>query len=325
MRIFIQLRKVLKFLFNHFRPTPILRFSSLARRGRRGLPDPFRTDTKSPRIEKTQEFNELFSKFAGVIYAFMKKSVAYISVMMVAAGLCLAWGEACRAQSRAKRSAVQAQAAGARQVQMQTGTKAGRPDGREGEQMLQYIVEGKDTIYIDHIRASKVYSKLPKQKGREWRKYYRLVHNFSKSYPYALVAKKLVLQADSTIAADNLKRGKREKYVTKVQNELFEVFEGQMRSLTVSQGALLMKLIDREVGKSSYLIIKDYKNGMAAGFWQGIAKMFGTDLKKPYDPEGEDRAVEELVEIWEAGDFPAFYWSLFWKDPPEMPIPEKYL
>ena len=93
-----------------------------------------------------------------------------------------------------------------------------RPD----EKMMQYIVEGKDTIYIDHIHASKVYSKLPKQKGREWRKYYRLVHNFSKSYPYALVARKLVMEADSTIAADKLRRGKREKYVNKVQKELFE-------------------------------------------------------------------------------------------------------
>ena len=161
-------------------------------------------------------------------------------------------------------------------------------------------------------------------KGREWRKYYRLVHNFSKTYPYALVARKLVTQADSTIAADNLKRGKRERYINSVQDELFSVFESQMRNLTVNQGALLMKLIDREVGKSSYNIIKDYKNGMAAGFWQGVAKIFGTDLKKPYDPEGEDEATEELVKIWEEGDFPAFYWSLFWKDPPEMPIPEKY-
>ena len=182
-----------------------------------------------------------------------------------------------------------------------------------------------DTIYIDSIRPAKVYSRLPRQKGREWRKYYRLVHNFSKTYPYALVARKLVQEADSTIAADNLKRVKRDRYISGVQKELFDVFEGQMRNMTVSQGALLMKLIDREVGKSSYNIIKDYKNGMAAGFWQGIAKMFGTDLKKPYDPQGEDRLTEELVQIWEAGDFQAFYFSIFWKDPPVMPIPEKYL
>ena len=192
------------------------------------------------------------------------------------------------------------------------------------EGILEFIVEGNDTIYIDQIRASKVYSRLPKMKGREWRQYYRLVHNFSKAYPYALVAKKLVIEADSVIAAENLKGIKREKYINKVQKELFSVFESQMRSLTVSQGALIMKLVDREVGKSSYNIIKGYKSGITAGFWQGIAKMFGSDLKKPYDPEGEDAATEELVQSWEAGDFPAFYWSIFWKDPPEMPIPEKY-
>lgn len=190
---------------------------------------------------------------------------------------------------------------------------------------LPYFVEGTDTIYYDEITASKVYSRLPRQKGKEWRKYYRLVHNFSKAYPYALVAKKLVEEADSTIAADNLKGVKRDRYVNKVQGELFDVFEGQMRKLTVSQGALIMKLVDREVGKSSYNIIKGYKSGMAAGFWQGVAKIFGSDLKKPYDPDGEDALTEELVHMWESGDFPAFYFSLFWQDPPQMPIPEKYL
>ena len=129
---------------------------------------------------------------------------------------------------------------------------------------------------------------------------------------------------DSTIAADNLKRGKRDKYINQMQKQLFDDFEQPMRGLTVSQGALLMKLIDREVGKSSFLIIKDYKNGMAAGFWQGIAKLFGTDLKKPYDPDGEDRAIEELVQLWDAGEFEGLYFSLFWKFAPEIEIPSKY-
>lgn len=199
-----------------------------------------------------------------------------------------------------------------------------RPMG-ERKEFLPFIIEGTDTIYYDEITASKVYSRLPKQKGKEWRKYYRLVHNFSKAYPYALVARKLVEEADSTITADNLKGMKRDRYVNEVQKELFEVFEGQMRKLTVSQGALIMKLVDREVGKSSYNIIKGYKSGITAGFWQGIAKLFGSDLKKPYDPEGEDALTEELVHMWEAGDFQAFYFSLFWQDPPQMPIPEKYL
>jgi hypothetical protein len=196
---------------------------------------------------------------------------------------------------------------------------------RDSSNILEFIVEDGDTIYIDQIRAAKIWSMMPRQKGKDWRQYYRLVHNFSKAYPYALVAKKLVNEADRYIAENNLKGAKREKYISSVQKELFQVFEGQMRKLTVSQGALIMKLVDREVGKSSYNIIKGYKNRMAAGFWQGIAKMFGSDLKKPYDPEGEDKEVEELVKLWEADEFYMLYWSLFWKEPPKVDIPAKYL
>ena len=226
------------------------------------------------------------------------------------------------AQNRQKKSSV---VKAMEKAKGQVDIKSVVPVYNKEEKLMKYIIEGNDTIYIDEIQASRAFAKLPKQKGKDWRKYYRLVHNFSKAYPYALVARKLVMEADSTIAADRLRGAKREKYISGVQKELFDVFEGQMRNLTVSQGALIMKLNDREVGKSSYNIIKGYKSGITAGFWQGVAKMFGSDLKKPYDPEGEDILTEELVKIWEAGDFPAFYRSLFWENPPEMPIPEKYL
>lgn len=204
-----------------------------------------------------------------------------------------------------------------------TETRAQTPESPEGMYM-HFMVEGRDTVFTDELPPARVYSRMPRQKGREWRRYYRLVHNFSKAYPYALAARHLVHEVDSTIEADNLKRAKRDRYINSMQKQLFEDFESSMRGLTVSQGALLMKLIDREVGKSSYMIIKDYKNGMAAGFWQGIAKIFGTDLKKPYDPEGEDRPIEELVQLWETGQFEGLYYSLFWKYPPEMEIPSKY-
>ena len=204
-----------------------------------------------------------------------------------------------------------------------TGLKAQTPDSPDS-MFMHFMVEGRDTVFTDELPPARIYSRMPRQKGREWRKYYRLVHNFSKAYPYALAARHLVHEVDSTIEADNLRRAKRDRYINSMQKQLFEDFESSMRGLTVSQGALLMKLIDREVGKSSYMIIKDYKNGMAAGFWQGIAKIFGTDLKKPYDPDGEDRPIEELVQLWEAGQFEGLYYSLFWKYPPEIEIPSKY-
>lgn len=250
------------------------------------------------------------------------KRIPYIYMIVTLLVLLAGSGVECRAQrfwEKKAKTTKQRKAVGS--IPLESVTAA----PRDSSNILEYIVEGGDTIYIDQIRAAKVWSMLPRQKGKDWRQYYRLVHNFSKAYPYALVARKLVTEADSVIAARNLKGVKRDKYITAVQDELFDVFEGQMKKLTVSQGALIMKLVDREVGKSSYDIIRGYKNRMAAGFWQGIAKMFGSDLKKPYDPEGEDKEVEELVKLWEADEFSMLYWSLFWQEPPKVDIPAKYL
>lgn len=197
------------------------------------------------------------------------------------------------------------------------------PDGKPLVYLHYKIIKG-DTVYVERLRASRCYSRLPRQKGKDWRKYYRLVHNFAKTYPYALASKRILLSVDSTMIADGMKRGKRDRYINLVQKELFKVFEEPLRSMTVSQGALLMKLIDREVGKTSFKIIKDYKSGIAAGFWQGIAKLFGSDMKKPYDPDGDDKQTEELVKLWEEGEFDLLYFAIFMKEPPVAKIPQKY-
>ena len=68
---------------------------------------------------------------------------------------------------------------------------AGQGAADDGD-YLQYIIENGDTVYVDNLPAAHVYQRLPRQKGREWRQYYRLVHNFSKVYPYALIARHLV-------------------------------------------------------------------------------------------------------------------------------------
>ena len=122
-----------------------------------------------------------------------------------------------------------------------------RPATPEGRVFMQYLVDGNDTIYIDNIRASKVYSRLPKQKGKQWRQYYRLVHNFSKAYPYALVARNLVIRADSTIAADKLKGIKKEKYIKGVQKEI--TWGSQIRSYVFMP----------------YTLVKDHRTGFEMG------------------------------------------------------------
>ncbi|MCQ2143113.1 MAG: DUF4294 domain-containing protein [Bacteroidales bacterium] len=188
----------------------------------------------------------------------------------------------------------------------------------KGNAMEYQIDENGDTVYVDLLKAAKIYAKQPRMKGKDWRKYYKLVYNFNRSYPYALVGRDMMAQVDSTIAADELKRAKRDTYIKEVERELFRKFEGPLRKMTVSQGALIMRLVDRECGMCPYDIIKEYLNGCAAGFWQGVAKCFGSDLKRRYDPKGEDKDIEELVTIWDSGDWDAFYYSIFWEMPEKV-------
>lgn len=205
------------------------------------------------------------------------------------------------------------------------GTFSARAQNANDAKFMQFVVVQGDTVFLAPLRAARVYEKKPRQKGREWRKYYKLVWNFARTYPYAVVAKSVVGTVDSTIKADNLKYISKDRYVNKVVKDLFTSFEKPMKNMTISQGALLMRLIDRECGVNSYDIIKELKNGYAAAFWQGIAKMFGNDLKKPYDPDGVDAHTEELIRQWWDGRFEQTYFEIFWEYPPIAEIPQQYV
>ncbi|NLI87857.1 MAG: DUF4294 domain-containing protein, partial [Bacteroidales bacterium] len=74
-----------------------------------------------------------------------------------------------------------------------------------------------------------------------------------------------------------------------------------LRKFTVSQGKMLMKLIDRETGATSYDLVKELKGGFSATFWQGVARLFGSNLKVKFDPEGEDKLLNELIGLYEKG------------------------
>lgn len=183
---------------------------------------------------------------------------------------------------------------------------------------MRYVIDGKDTIFIETLPPAYAFPKrLRGKEGRQWRKYYQLVHNFAKAYPYALLAKEKLIEADSTIQAGNLKGRAHDRYINDFQKELFRTFEAPLKNLTISQGKLLLRLIDREVGMTSYNVVRNYKGRAAAAFWQGIAKLFGSSMKNPYDRTGEDKETEELVIIYKKGQFPALYFAIFGSPPPE--------
>jgi hypothetical protein len=71
--------------------------------------------------------------------------------------------------------------------------------------------------------------------------------------------------------------------------------------MTRYEGKILLKLIDRETNHTVFAIIKDFRSGFTAGFYQMIAKMFGNNLKLEYDPTGEDEVLEQIVLYYKAG------------------------
>lgn len=190
---------------------------------------------------------------------------------------------------------------------------------------LRMKVEKGDTTYYDVLPPIYIFGHGSKNAEKNWRDYYKLVWRFARVYPYALASGGLKRQVDSTLNANHYKGLRKQMYMDAIQKQLFKDFEGSFREMSIQQGAVLLKLVSRETGLTVYEIIKDYKGGITAAFWQGVAKLFDNNLKSQYDPTGADKELEELVQIWQAGEFPALYWSVFWEEPPQVVVPESYL
>ena len=132
------------------------------------------------------------------------------------------------------------------------------------------------------------------------RKYRRLIRNVKKAYPYSKVAGVKLKELDEYLASIENEKEQKE-HIKKAEKEIMGQFEKEVKKLTVSQGIILVKLIDRETGRTSYQVIKELKGSITAFFWQGIARIFGNNLKAEYDPEGDDRVIEDIVRGIEAG------------------------
>jgi hypothetical protein len=136
---------------------------------------------------------------------------------------------------------------------------------------------------------------LPKDMSQKaLRQYTSLEMKVKKVYPIAKLAALKVDQYNNVYLSFTKER-ERKDYVKKIEKDLFAEYEQEIRTMTISQGRILIKLIDRETGKSSFEIIKEFKGGFTAFFWQGIARIFGHNLKSEYDAANEDRMIEYIV------------------------------
>ena len=161
------------------------------------------------------------------------------------------------------------------------------------------IIDG-DTVAMIDIKPVIIFPPVKFESKRESARYDKLVYNVKKVYPYAKLAGKklhefkLILDTIPTQPA-------RKQFIKKAQKELEKQFGDEIKDLTFSQGKILIKLIYRETGNSTYDIVKELRGGFNAFIWQTLAIIFGYDLKMNYDPVGNDQAIEQIVLMIEAG------------------------
>jgi len=123
--------------------------------------------------------------------------------------------------------------------------------------------------------------------------YNRLRYNVMKVMPYALYAKRRYEQLERDIALTTDKKQQKE-LVKQCDKEIKDMFNREIKELTITQGQILTKLIDREVGRTTYEIVKETKGGFTAFVYQSVARVVGHNLKSTYDVQ-EDRDIESII------------------------------
>lgn len=169
-----------------------------------------------------------------------------------------------------------------------------------GQEYVKVTKIVNDTIYVDTLDPVEIYPKRGMFRFyKRWR-YSRKIRNLKKVYPYAKKAGILLKEINAEYLKLETEREKK-RFIKKAEKRLFAQFEGELRNMTISQGRMLIKLIFRETGNTTYEILKEFKGGFSAFFWHSVARLFGSSLKYKYDKDGDDADLERLVILYEQG------------------------
>jgi hypothetical protein len=156
------------------------------------------------------------------------------------------------------------------------------------------VVEGQDTFALQYLHSVYVYADRKFKSNAEQRRYNKLVRDVKIAYPYARMAGEKLHQYEAVLKTVKTE-SERHRIMKQVESELKSQYGDELSNLTVTQGRILLKLIDRETGDTSYELVKELRGSFSAFFWQSLAKLFGSDLKAQYDIEGDDRKIEDII------------------------------
>ncbi len=165
--------------------------------------------------------------------------------------------------------------------------------------ILDYLVVDGDTLPMIEMQPVSVLAPKVFRNKREERRYWRLVRNVRKAYPYAKIAGEKMVKYEKELEGKG--NWSKKRIMKRVEQELLDEYGGEIKDLTITQGHILLKLIDRETGDTGYEIIEEMRGRLSAMFWQGIATLFESDLKSEYDPTGSDKEIEDIVRRIELG------------------------
>lgn len=175
--------------------------------------------------------------------------------------------------------------------------------------MLGGIVIAQDTFAMVYMPDVYVDGKMPRRLARRKAQYDQLRYNVFKVYPYAIIAADVLKDVDGNLAKLEDDRSARKAYLKSVEKELNKRFKGELENLTITQGQLLVRLINRQTGKNCYSIIRELKGGFSAIIWQSVALLFNNNLKREYDPDDRDRDIELIVAEIEANYYYQFQYQ----------------
>ncbi|WP_331577216.1 DUF4294 domain-containing protein [Puia sp.] len=140
-----------------------------------------------------------------------------------------------------------------------------------------------------------VHAPMPPAMRKRFEEWTRLRNAVYVTYPYARRAGMIMNEMNAKMALLSTEK-ERHQYVMSKEKELKKQFTEPLEQLSIYQGKILMKLINRQTGNNCYDIIREYKGGFTARFWQTVAFFFSSNLKQPYDPKGDDQAIESIVQ-----------------------------
>ena len=164
----------------------------------------------------------------------------------------------------------------------------------DGKYILSAKIIGNDTIPLVDLPPFEVIAPINPEAIANAQKYYKLYRDVKKTLPYAKLASAKLLEINDNMSKIAIKKEQR-KYLKAEDKKLKNQFEDELKGLTVGQGKILIKLIDRETGHTTYTLVKELKGSLSAFFWQNIARLFGSNLKVEYDSTGNDKIIESII------------------------------